>query len=149
MGIWKTEDANGNSYTKVGGGDPAHCIICINGKNTLYKGKVNISLRRGNGTSKFGQEVVMQFKIESQQESYDSSSPWDHIEFYLPEDIGKNYMTEMAHICGGNIKPFNYQDWLSVHCEKCGKQAYCPDCQKFIWRKKDELEVKDKDGKSS
>jgi len=131
---WTTRDSNGNNYTKVGGDKETKAIICMKGTNKLLKGKVNISLRQGN--SGFGPEVVFQFKIDEQEKEYEASSPWEHLEIYLPKDVGKLYIEEMARILGGEIKGFDYRDWISCHCENCGEQAYCPRCKKFVWRKK-------------
>lgn len=33
---------------------------------------------------------------------------------------------------------FNYKQWEKTFCEVCGKQAFCEECKKYIWRKKDE-----------
>lgn len=145
--VWKTRDSNGNDYTKVGGDVDTKAIICMKGDNKLLKGKVNISLRQG--TSGFGSEVVFQFKIEDIEKTYEASSPWEHLEIYLPKDVGKKYLIEMANILGGNIKEFDYKDWTQVYCDNCGEQAYCPKCNKFIWRKKDDCVYTQEDMKVS
>lgn len=131
---WNTTDSKGNDYTKVGGADDTKAIISLNGLNELLKGKLNISLRQG--SSGFGSEIVIQFKVEEHEKTYTTSSPWNHIEFYLPKELGASYLLEMAKILGGEIKGFDKDDWTSVHCEKCGEQAYCDKCKGFIWRKK-------------
>jgi len=118
--IWRTKDGNGNNYIKVGGTDETKAILCIGGKNKLYTGKVNISLRK-DGVSKFGEEVVFQFKIDGLEKEYMSSSPWNHIEFYLPFEVGKKYIEQMSVVCDNAKKNQKIEQKMDVKQSRLGQ----------------------------
>lgn len=85
ISFWDTTDMRGNKFKHVGTDIQTEANICSGGTNTELSGKVNLSVR--DGKSKFGKQIIVQFKVEKEGVPYKSSSNWDkHLEVYLPVD---------------------------------------------------------------
>ena len=83
-------DDKGNTYKNAYSNKETSCIICINGKNTLVRGKLKLFARKGK--SGFGEELGVVFHITEKHEEYPSSSSQEVVEMYLPLPIGIDFL---------------------------------------------------------
>jgi hypothetical protein len=88
--VHTAKDDAGREYKHIRTNAFSNCVLCFRKRNMVFKGKLNISLRKGAG--KFGDEVVIQFIVDELLENYEAKSPFNHIEFYLPESQGLDFL---------------------------------------------------------
>ena len=82
-----TKDNDGRVYHKLFLPNKIDLCLALNNNNYIIPMKINISLR--NGQSKFGEQIVIQLvKDGNLTEVYRKKSPMEHIEFYLPKELG-------------------------------------------------------------
>lgn len=82
--IEETTDAMGRKYFHIWFDVVTNSVVCIDGVNRTFEGIPQVIMR--NGDSAFGNEVVLQFVIKGEKPSYNASSPYNHIEMYLPKE---------------------------------------------------------------
>jgi hypothetical protein len=115
--ILSVKDKYGNDYIKAVGCEKSKAILCQNRTNYELKGLMNISFRKRNGEStgskygKDGKEIVIQFHVYQQIKEYKSkseNSQYDnHIEFYLDEDMGREFFRKMLDVIDKNSEEVN------------------------------------------
>ena len=80
-----TTDKEGREYRKIFSNMKTGAIYCNEGSNRKLLTEPNFSVRTGKG--KYGDEVVLQFKILENKEDYKAKSEWNHIETYFDINI--------------------------------------------------------------
>jgi len=81
-----TTDTKGVKYKHhlIGDGILTDAIINVDGKNRVFKGVPEIIIREGE--SIFGNQLIFNFLINSEIESYPASTPHKRLEIYFPKD---------------------------------------------------------------
>ena len=75
------EDKKGRHYLHFDGYE-SKCVVAYNGLNSEFKGVPKMVLRLGK--SKFGNELICEFKINDLIQEYPVNSKHNGVEFYLP-----------------------------------------------------------------
>jgi len=77
----KTIDNKGRVYDHLFSNFNQDAVVCINGLNSSFDIRPNISIRKGVG--KYGEQLILQFVIDKKIEEYKAVSKLDHIETYF------------------------------------------------------------------
>jgi len=88
----KNKDGKGNYYRNSYLNQDAEAVICVDGKNQVFKGNPKIVLRKG--ASKFGNQILFQFLINKKVEEYKANSKHDVLEFYFSEKDGMEFLKD-------------------------------------------------------
>ena len=88
----KNNDLKKNTYLNCYSNIDTDTIIALNGTNFELKGIQKIVVREGG--SKFGNQLLFQFLVKEKINEYKSNSIYPTIEFYLPLDVGVEFLEQ-------------------------------------------------------